>query len=566
MSDNPDTTDPTSEPTSDTPTDLSSPTEMPPGEDIALGPADAATSALSDALEGQSALEAKSITAPFLSGSISEGLSDPSNPAQGGWIVGRQEIDPYTNMAAASGMLSALAGHDVDAYTGEAKAALANANAFADGYDIEPYYGGIQDTATSVVASGSTASPALIAFSIDENSGYVATGFTPGASDTASDTGGSTYIGTVTIDGIDYFKFSDHGFILETRIDAEIASPPDVQPVQPTDSPQSSQAAMSAPIFNVVPSSEPTPQRDQIQFTQEITIQARQPFDWPISDPATLDAVQNAAHFQWGDAVQLFKGGYNGLVNSLPILAGPLLASTVEALDIPKAKIDPRYGGAALFGEKLAENLVMEAAAEVPALGRVLRLAAAAKAPAYWFLGAGGLGGSARAGSRSASVALEAAEATGAGARRAAIAVDELGIVAVVTSKQRFRTIVTALIRNPSHPLHRLLNAEGKLIASTSKGMTELVWFENPNILEAGHYESAKRLAGAPDRLVLMSAYENRLLSATLEHPSMGGEMLESGQVLSIGGVPMDLKSAAALVEFGLLDADIFTNAPLVAY
>jgi len=153
-----------------------------------------------------------------------------------------------------------------------------------------------------------------------------------------------------------------------------------------------------------------------------------------------------------------------------------------------------------------------------------------------------------------------------AGRGRAAVLVSDLGPIGAATSKRGFRRLLISIIKEASHPLHGLLNAEGKLTSSTSKGLNELVWFENPNIVEAGHYASAKGLAGAPDRLVLMSAYENRLLSATLEHPRFAGEMLESGKVLSIGGVPVDFRTAAALIEFDLLNAEVFTNAAVVIY
>ena len=97
--------------------------------------------------------------------------------------------------------------------------------------------------------------------------------------------------------------------------------------------------------------------------------------------------------------------------------------------------------------------------------------------------------------------------------------------------------------------------------------MTELDWFENPNIIEAGHWASAKGLApGVPDRLVVMSAYENRLLSATVERARFGGEMLEGGKVLAIGGVPVDFRTAVSLVEYGTLRPEVFANAPMVVY
>jgi hypothetical protein len=238
------------------------------------------------------------------------------------------------------------------------------------------------------------------------------------------------------------------------------------------------------------------------------------------------------------------------------------------------------------------------------------RLRSLATAPAFWFMGAGGVGGgipqaapaamgvgalsqadsetgaaqqalqalapefeaslpsastSVQASIPPASTSIEALSLV-AGEGRATIAVGDLGRIGAATSKPSFRRLLISIVREPSHPLHRLLNTEGKLTSSTARGINELVWFENPNIIEAGHYASAKGLAGAPDRLVMMSAYENRLLSATLEHPGIGGEMLEAGKVLSIGGVPVDLRTAAALVEYGLLDAEVFANAPIVIY
>jgi RHS repeat-associated protein len=150
---------------------------------------------------------------------------------------------------------------------------------------------------------------------------------------------------------------------------------------------------------------------------------------------------------------------------------------------------------------------------------------------------------------------------------RATIAVGDLGRIGAVTSKKTFRRLLTSMIQDRSHPLHRLLNAAGKLTPSTTRGMTELDWFENPNIIEAGHWASAKGLApGVPDRLVVMSAYENRLLSATVERARFGGEMLEGGKVLAIGGVPVDFRTAVSLVEYGTLRPEVFANAPMVVY
>jgi hypothetical protein len=154
-----------------------------------------------------------------------------------------------------------------------------------------------------------------------------------------------------------------------------------------------------------------------------------------------------------------------------------------------------------------------------------------------------------------------------AGQPRATIPIADLGRVGQITNRQAFRRLVTEIISDPSHPLHSLLDPDtGRLIPSTTKGITQMDWFENPGIIEAGHWSSAKSLAGAPDRFTVMSAYENRLASAVIESPRFGGSMLESGYVVAIGGLPVDLATAQALVEFGVLDADVLASAPLVVY
>src|SRR5262249_279111 len=112
-----------------------------------------------------------------------------------------------------------------------------------------------------------------------------------------------------------------------------------------------------------------------------------------------------------------------------------------------------------------------------------------------------------------------------------------LGEIGTTTSKQKFRALLVKIIEDPNHPLHALLDPlTGRLRPRTTRGITEEVWLENPEIIEAGHSASARGLAGAPDRLVVMSAYENRLISAVLEHPAKGGEMLGSGRILAIQG------------------------------
>ena len=216
------------------------------------------------------------------------------------------------------------------------------------------------------------------------------------------------------------------------------------------------------------------------------------PFDREVSDPAVLEAIEGRGHFQWGDLKIFAKGGYNGLVNVLPLLAGPVFGRIVEGADLPKADIDPRYGGSAIVGEQLLENLALEAGAVLPALGRILgsavkseRVISAVKAPAFWAVGAGGLGGRlARAGRIEAELsalglqsnsALPSAASSREAVARTVIAVGDLGSIGTVTSKPSFRRQLTSIINEPSHPLHDLLNAQGKLTSSTARGMSELV-------------------------------------------------------------------------------------------
>lgn len=164
----------------------------------------------------------------------------------------------------------------------------------------------------------------------------------------------------------------------------------------PTGRPQPSNGSLGESKLAPAPPTTVPP----FQTTSEIIITGKPPFDWKVSDPAVLEAIEGRAHLQWGDVKQFVKGGYNGLVNTLPILAGPLFGPIVAEAHLPHTDIDPRYGGTALVGEQLFENLALEGAAELPALGRLLgsalkseRVVSAVKAPAFWALGAGGLGG-----------------------------------------------------------------------------------------------------------------------------------------------------------------------------
>jgi hypothetical protein len=137
---------------------------------------------------------------------------------------------------------------------------------------------------------------------------------------------GLTYAGTVELNGIIYNRFEDSqgNYLL-------------VQPV--------------------------------VQQTREITITAEVPFDRPVSDPAAVEAAENRGRVQAGDVEQFFKGAYNALVDLVPIFSGPILGPVAKAAEIPKAPIDPRFGGAALAGGQIAEALALEGASKLPEVG-----------------------------------------------------------------------------------------------------------------------------------------------------------------------------------------------------
>lgn len=153
-----------------------------------------------------------------------------------------------------------------------------------------------------------------------------------------------------------------------------------------------------------------------VQWTQDVVITAEPlPFDREESDPEALTLTEGRGHIEWGDLVQLTRGGYNGLISAGQQLArfgalglaGPGLApilspyaeDSIREADKYKLSIDPRYGGAGIIGEQLVENLALEALPLASQLGklasRVLRSERFAL-PAFWFLGAGGPGGSSR--------------------------------------------------------------------------------------------------------------------------------------------------------------------------
>jgi hypothetical protein len=109
----------------------------------------------------------------------------------------------------------------------------------------------------------------------------------------------------------------------------------------------------------------------------------------------------------------------------------------------------------------------------------------------------------------------------------------ELRGLGTAGTRRRFRELVLEASAIPNiHCTSSLIRGTSRLRASTAPATTRGVWLGNPEIVEAGNVQSAKILTGGGARFVLMSAYENSLLSGVLEHPSKGGALLDTGTVL----------------------------------
>ncbi|WP_052423585.1 SpvB/TcaC N-terminal domain-containing protein [Nonomuraea candida] len=108
---------------------------------------------------------------------------------------------------------------------------------------------------------------------------------------------------------------------------------------------------------------------------------AAKEFEPAVSDPEALRRAKGMGHIEAGDVAQFGKGLWNGP------------ASWVGA---PQFDIDEHYEGAAEMGKELGKDLVIEAA--TAGVGKVVEVVTpyvrqAVRAPAFMFVGAGGVGG-----------------------------------------------------------------------------------------------------------------------------------------------------------------------------
>ena len=295
----------------------------------------------------------------------------------------------------------------------------------------------------------------------------------------------------------------------------------------------------------------------------------------PYIGQATMVAEAVTGRNIFGDELSRNQQALLGVLALVPLAKSlaadmralePLIAEAAQAAGLTEAQVSrtvTTLGGLQTSGKVIdAMNAAEHGAALMPAenlavqdVGRQLESLAPSAAQAN-------LAGEAL------SAAADDAYRQAISSTRPPIRADTLGKVGMTTSREAFRREVERIIQPADHPLHTLLDPQtGRLRSSVGKGIGGDVWNETPEMIEAGHYESAKALYGKPDRLVIMSASENRAISSVIEHPSRGGaSMLESGYVVVIGDLPISATTARDLVAKNLLKAEFLANAPRLVY
>jgi len=333
-----------------------------------------------DWLGGEDLL-AESGAGALLSTGSGNGLSDPYVD-QGGWLLADPGINPYTGAPTLDTPSGPYVGADVDSYSNAP--ANDNPNAYAGGSTMEPYSGRQSDS------SGVPAASPLLAFDIDGESAVVRV---ESVFDDKGNFLGYRYVsgdGSSVIEPFDrisqpanIMNFTD----LDTVYIVVPASPPDSAP-SPIATPPATPAATSA---SAPADASPGPRIQQatqrpaeapivaaagqapVQTLPETVIVGQMPYSPDVSHPDALARAQGAGRIEWGDLRQVAKGAYNGLVDLVPLAMGPVTGKIVQHYQlIPKAAIDPRYGGAAIMGEQFAQNLAFEAMGALPVAGRGL--------------------------------------------------------------------------------------------------------------------------------------------------------------------------------------------------
>jgi hypothetical protein len=122
------------------------------------------------------------------------------------------------------------------------------------------------------------------------------------------------------------------------------------------------------------------PDNNEVIWASDVVITAPIPFEPEVSYPPALERAKGMGHIELGDLEQIPRGSWNGLVDlgKLAVWGGPLSYALPPSplpsmMDRMKADIDPRYGGGAIIGEHLAQNLALEGLGLIPEIARLLK-------------------------------------------------------------------------------------------------------------------------------------------------------------------------------------------------
>jgi hypothetical protein len=125
------------------------------------------------------------------------------------------------------------------------------------------------------------------------------------------------------------------------------------------------------------------------------------------------------------------------------------------------------------------------------------------------------------------------------------------------------RSAALRIIReDPNHPLKFLLDESGKEF-KPQRGLSHAELADRPDIVQMGHIVSNK--LGGPQRLMLQDAWENQINNISIEHPRVGGAVLEQAAI-DIGGIAVSLKTAKFWEEIGWLKPGTVSDAPRITF
>jgi hypothetical protein len=189
----------------------------------------------------------------LLSTAVSNGLSDPFDPAQGGWVASSLTIDPSTGIVTGNGGIDPFAGGPaVDQYAGT-PAQNGSPNPITGGQNIDPV-SGVQNADTF-------SSAANTASDIPAGAKYVPANTLQGLNQIDTVTIGSTSYAhfQVTIDGTTYDAYLNDAVMPGQAMLVPAASSPAALGATPSPVPVSSPAAGPAqlPPASVSPSAQP---------------------------------------------------------------------------------------------------------------------------------------------------------------------------------------------------------------------------------------------------------------------------------------------------------------------